>query len=203
MKLYDSKVAPNPRRVRIFLAEKGLSVPTEQIDIGKKDQKTEAFTKLNPMQSTPTLVLDDGTVLTESVAICRYFEELHPAPALFGADALSRAQVEMWTRRAELAFLVPVQLAFRHAHPAMKEFEIPQVPEIVEPMKAKALAFLAIANEQLGRHAFLAGEAFSIADITLLCAVDWTKPARIAIPDTLEHLARWRQAVSTRPSAAA
>lgn len=203
MKLYDSKVAPNPRRVRIFLAEKGVSLPTEQIDIGQRDQKSDAFTRLNPLQAAPVLVLDDGTALTESVAICRYIEETHPEPPLFGAGALSRALVEMWNRRAELAFQIPVQLAFRHAHPAMKGLEVPQVAEIVEPMKEKALAFLPIADAQLAKSEFLAGPDFSIADITLLCAVDWMKPARIALPEGLPNLRRWREAVSARPSAGA
>lgn len=203
MKLHDSKVAPNPRRVRIFLAEKGVDIPTEQVDIGRQDQKGEAFTRLNPLQAAPVLVLDDGTAISESVAICRYIEELHPEPQLFGSDALSRAVIEMWNRRAEIAFQIPVQMAFRHAHPAMKALEIPQVPEIVEPMKARALAFLDIAEQQLGKNAFIAGDAFSIADITLLCAVDWMKPARIALPDHLVNVKRWRESVSARPSAAA
>lgn len=203
MKLYDSKVAPNPRRVRIFLAEKGVSIPTEQIDIGQRDQKSEAFTQLNPLQTAPVLVLDDGTAISESVAICRYIEETHPQNPLFGTDALSRAQVEMWNRRCELAFQLPVQFAFRHAHPAMKELEVPQIPEMVEPMKQKALAFLAIANAQLAKSEFIAGPSFSIADITLLCAVDWMKPARIALPEGLAHVRRWSEAVSARPSASA
>ena len=115
MKLYDGGRAPNPRRVRIFLAEKGISVPMEQVDLGALEQKSAAFTAINPVQRVPALVLDDGTVLTESVAICRYFEALHPEPPLFGRGALSAAQVEMWNRRIELHFLFPVSHVFRNS----------------------------------------------------------------------------------------
>src|SRR5207302_1198162 len=128
MKLYDGGRAPNPRRVRIFLAEKGITVPLEPIDLGRLAQKSEAFTATNPMQRVPALVLDDGTVIAESIAICRYFEELHPEPCLFGRGALEIARIEMWNRRMELHFLLPVSHVFRNSHPAMKEMEVPQVP---------------------------------------------------------------------------
>src|ERR1700750_2514403 len=118
MKLYDGGRAPNPRRGRIFLAEKGISVPLEQVDLGSLQQKSAAFTAINPVQRVPALVLDDGTVVTESIAICRYFEALHPEPPLFGSGALAAAQVEMWNRRIELHFLFPVSHVFRNMHPA-------------------------------------------------------------------------------------
>ena len=108
MKLYDGGRAPNPRRVRIFLAEKGIKVPTEQVDLGALQQRSEAYTAINPMQRVPALVLDDGTVIAESIAICRYFEALHPDPPLFGRGALESALVEMWNRRAELHLFLPV-----------------------------------------------------------------------------------------------
>src|SRR5437868_10963306 len=117
MKLYDSSHAPNPRRVRIFLREKGLTVPIEMVDISKRAHKSAAFAALNPLQRTPVLVLDDGTVIAESIAICRYFEELHPLPAVFGVSPKQRALIEMWQRRMELSFFVHVSTAFRHAHP--------------------------------------------------------------------------------------
>src|ERR1700681_2342359 len=128
MKLYDSKQAPNPRRTRIFLSEKGITVPTEQVDIMAKQQKTPEYTAINPFQRMPALVLDDGTVITESIAICRYFEELHPEPALFGRGALAKALVEMWNRRLELHLLFPISHVFRNTHPAMAKMEVPQVP---------------------------------------------------------------------------
>ena len=121
MKLYDGGRAPNPRRVRIFLAEKGITVPAEQVDLGTMQQRSKAFTAINPMQRVPALLLDDGTVIAESIAICRYFEALHPDPPLFGWGALESALVEMWNRRAELHLLFPVAAVFQHQHPAMKQ----------------------------------------------------------------------------------
>lgn len=129
MKLYDGGRAPNPRRVRVFLAEKGISVPIEPVDIGASEHKSEAYTAINPLQRLPALVLDDGTVLTESIAICRYFEALQPAPVLFGTGATEIALVEMWQRRIELHLLACIQAVFRHQHPAMQAFEKPQVPD--------------------------------------------------------------------------
>src|SRR4051794_41956465 len=127
MKLYDGGRAPNPRRVKVFLAEKGIKVPTEQVDLGKLAHKGAAYTAVNPLQRVPALELDDGTVLTESIAICRYFEELQPEPALFGRSALEKARIEMWNRRLELNLYQTVQHVFRHTHPAMAEMEVPQV----------------------------------------------------------------------------
>src|SRR3989304_2723593 len=120
MKLYDSSRAPNPRRVRIFLAEKGVSVPTEQVDLVSLQQRSPAYTAINPVQRVPALVLDDGTVITESIAICRYFAWLHSEPRLFGRDGLEAVLVEMWQRRVEFHLFNPVSHVFRHLHPAMK-----------------------------------------------------------------------------------
>lgn len=203
MKLYDGGKAPNPRRVRIFLAEKGIAVPSMPVDMGALGHRSPEVTALNPLQRLPLLVLDDGTVLTESVAICRYFEELHPEPALFGRGALGRARVEMWQRRMELSFMVHVAAAFRHIHPAMKDWEVPQIPEFGEAAKPKALEFLGLLDRELAGRAFVAGDEYSIADITGLVAVDFMKPARIALPDGLEHVRRWYGAVKARPSAEA
>ena len=134
MKLYDGGRAPNPRRVRIFLAEKGLDVPTEQVDLGALQQRSDAYTAINPMQRVPALVLDDGTVIAESIAICRYFEVLCPDPPLFGRGALDSALVEMWNRRVEFHLFMPVSNIFRHLHPAMKQMEVPQVPAWGRPI---------------------------------------------------------------------
>ena len=127
MKLYDRDRAPNPRRVRIFLAEKGITLPMEQVDLGALAQMSADYAAINPLKRVPALVLDDGTVLTESIAICRYFEALKPDPPLFGRGALELARVEMWNRRLELHLLFPVSHVFRNSHPAMKEMEVPQV----------------------------------------------------------------------------
>lgn len=203
MKLYDGGRAPNPRRVRIFLAEKGIDVPLVPVDMAALGHRSEEVTSLNPLQRLPVLVLDDGTVLTESIAICRYVEELHPEPALFGRDALERARIEMWQRRMELNFLFPVAQAFRHIHPAMVEWEVPQVPEWGEANKPKALEFLTILDRELADREFVAGDAFTVADITGLVGMDFMKPARIPLPEHLEHVRRWYDAVKARPSASA
>jgi len=203
MKLYDSKLAPNPRRARIFLAEKGIEVPTEQVDMMAKQHWTPEYTAINPLQRMPVLVLDDGTVISESVAICRYFEALRPQPPLFGTGAKEIAIVEMWNRRCELNLLSTVAHVFRHTHPAMKELEVPQVPAWAEANRPRVVEFLRILNEQLAAHAFIAGDHFTVADITALCAIDFMKPARIAVPDELTHVKRWHAEVSARPSAKA
>jgi glutathione S-transferase len=203
MKLFDGGKAPNPRRVRVFLAEKGISVPLVPIDMGALEHKGENVTARNPLQRLPVLELDDGTVLTESIAICRYFEELYPEPALFGTTALEKALVEMWQRRVELNLLMCVAQAFRHVHPAMKGWEVPQIAEWGEANKPKALEFLGLLDKELASREFVAGDRYSVADITGLIAIDFMKPARIAVPDELGNVRRWHGAVSARPSAAA
>jgi len=203
MKLYDGGRAPNPRRVRIFLAEKGIDVPIVPVDMGALEHKSETLTRLNPLQRLPVLELDDGTVLTETVAICRYFEALHPEPALFGKGALGMAQVEMWQRRVEMHLFFPIAQAFRHLHPAMKDWEVPQVGEWGEANKPKALEFLTYLNAELADRPFIAGDDYSIADITGLSSVDFMKLARISIPDGLDHVMRWYHTVAGRPSAQA
>ncbi len=203
MKIYDAGRAPNPRRVRIFLAEKGITVPLIPVDLGRMEHQAPPFVAVNPLKQTPVLELDDGTVLTESVAICRYFEELHPEPALFGTNPLERAMVEMWQRRMEFGLLGRVAAVFRHLHPAMAQMEVPQVPAWGESNKPKVMEFLQILDRHLADHAFAAGDRFSIADITGLVGIDFMKPAKLAIPDECGHVKRWYGEVSARPSAAA
>src|SRR5215469_6956975 len=203
MKLYDGGRAPNPRRVRIFLAEKGITVPTEQVDIGALQQRSDTFTAINPMQRVPALVLDDGTVIAESIAICRYFEALHPDPPLFGRGALQSALVEMWNRRAEFHLFVPVSNVFRHLHPAMKEMESPQVKEWGEANKPRALSFLQFLDGELKTRSFVAGEDYSVADITAMVAVDFLRVSKMVVPDALTNLKRWYASVSERPSSKA
>ncbi|MEO8651772.1 MAG: glutathione S-transferase [Hyphomicrobiaceae bacterium] len=203
MKILETRMAPNPRRVRIFLAEKGIEVPFEQVDLMKGDLKTDAFTKLNRLQRVPVMVLDDGTSICESIAICRYFEELQPAPALFGTGPVGRAQVEMWQRRMELGLLNAVASAFRHLHPAMATLEVPQVAAWGEANKPRVLEMLQLLDEQLGANRYVAGDAYSVADITAMVAIDFMKPARVARPEGLANLDRWYAEVSARPSAKA
>lgn len=203
MKLYDGGRAPNPRRVRVFLAEKGISVPIEPVDIGASEHKSEAYTAINPLQRLPALVLDDGTVLTESIAICRYFEALQPAPVLFGTGATEIALVEMWQRRIELHLLACIQAVFRHQHPAMQAFEKPQVPDWGEVNKPRVADFLGFFDRELASRRFAASDTYSVADITGMIAIDFLKPAKLSVPPELKNIARWHAEVSARPSAKA
>jgi glutathione S-transferase len=203
MKLYDGGRAPNPRRVRIFLAEKGIAVPLEPIDLGALQHKSPAYTAINPMQRLPALVLDDGTVIAESIAICRYFEATQPDPPLFGRGAKDAAMVEMWNRRVELHLLFAVSAVFRHLHPSMQELEKPQVPAWAEANKPRVLEFLSFLDSELKNRSFIAGEHYTVADITGLVAVDFMKPAKLMVPEELSHLRRWHADVSERPSARA
>lgn len=203
MKLFDGGRAPNPRRVRIFLAEKGIQVPTEELDLMKGDLKSDSFTKLNKLQRVPVLQLDDGTAICESIAICRYFEELHPEPPLFGTGAVGKALVEMWQRRMELGFMSAVTSAFRHLHPAMATLEVPQVPAWGEANKPRALEMLQILDEQLAGNRYVAGDVYSVADITAMVAMDFMKPARVQRPEGLANVERWYNEVAARPSAKA
>jgi len=203
MKLYDGGRAPNPRRVRIFLAEKVITVPTEQVDLGKLQQRSDAYTAINPMQRVPALVLDDGTVIAESIAICRYFEALQPDPPLFGRGALGSALIEMWNRRVELHLFLPVATVFQHLHPAMKIMIDPQVAQWGEANKPRISEFLRFLDGELQNRPFVAGSDYSVADITALVAVDFMRVSKLAVPDDLAHVRRWHETVSARPSAGA
>lgn len=203
MKLYDGGRVPNARRVRIFLAEKGISVPMEPVDIGRMEHRSEAFASRNPLMRVPVLELDDGSVLTESVAICRYFEEIQPEPPLFGVGAVQRATVEMWNRRAELELYMTVQAAFRHLHPAMVNHEVPQVASWGEVNRARAAEALGLFDRRLGTTRYLAGDSYSIADITAQVTIDFMKPAKLSVPEDMIHLRRWHGECAARPSAAA
>lgn len=203
MKLYDFGFAPNARRVRIFLKEKGISIPSEQVDLGKLAHKSDAYSAINPLQRVPALILDDQTVITESIAICRYFEAQQPEPVLFGRSAKEIALIEMWQRRLELSLFLPVAAVFRHLHPAMKEMEVPQVAAWGEANKPRVLEFLALLDRELASRRYAAGEAFSVADITGLIAIDFMKPGRVKVPGEMTNVLRWHAELSARPSAAA
>ena len=203
MKLYDYERAPNARRVRVYLAEKGLTVPVETVDLGTMQHKSEAYTDINPMRRVPALVLDDGTVIAESMAICRYFEALNPSPPLFGTDATSIALVEMWNRFAELYLFFPVAQVFRHLHPGMAAMEVPQVAAWGEANKPRVAEFLPVLDRQLAAGPFVCGAQYSVADITALVGIDFMKPARLTVPPEYGNILRWRALVSGRPSARA
>jgi glutathione S-transferase len=180
-----------------------MTVPFEEVDLTLEALRSAEFTRLNPLQRVPVLILDDGTAICESVAICRYFEEVQPEPALFGRGAVGKAEVEMWNRRVEFGLFGTVASVFRHLHPKMSHLEVPQVPAWGEANKTKVLEMLRLLDATLGTRAFIAGEDYSIADITALVAVDFMKPARIERPRDLVNLARWHEEVSARPSAGA
>ncbi|MFS8036893.1 glutathione S-transferase family protein [Xanthobacter sp. AM11] len=203
MKLYDFDRAPNPRRVRIFLAEKGISVPMVPVDLSRHEHKSPEFTRLNPRQRVPVLELDDGTAISETMAICRYFEALQPEPNLFGRTPAEQGLVEMWQRRVELELLVPIMMVLRHLNPGMAASEVPQVPEWGEANKPKVLAYLEFLDTELAGRAYVAGDRFTVADITALVALDFMRVIRTEVPAKLAHLLRWRDVVSQRPSAGA
>ena len=203
MILYDSSFAPNPRRVRIFLAEKGVEVPIQQIDIGKAENRQSPYIDKNPLAGLPMLELDDGACIAESVAICRYFEELHPEPALFGRGAAGRAKVEMWNRRVEQGLFTAITYVFRHLNPKMAHLEVPQVESWGEANKPKVYWMLGVLDDVLGRHPYIAGNEYSIADITALVAIDFMKPARLEWRRGHANVVRWHAEVSARPSAEA
>ncbi|MGX1741208.1 glutathione S-transferase family protein [Bosea sp. NPDC055353] len=200
MKLYDGGRAPNPRRVRIFFAEKGVPLPElVPVDIARKEHRTEAFTRLNPAQRLPVLELDDGTALAETIAICRYLEALHPQPPLFGRDAKEQATIEMWNRRVELGLFASVAAIFRHSHPSMAELE-EQVPEWAEANRDQMDDHLWLIELQLAANPFICGEALTVADITAGIAIDFMKPSRVPLPEDFVHIRRWHGALSARPS---
>jgi glutathione S-transferase len=207
MKLYHSVSSPNSRRVRIFLAEKGLSIPLVTVDLGKSEQHSDAYRAINPRRVVPTLVLEDGTAIGEVPAICRYIEETHPTPHLLGETAKEKAQVSMWERRAELEGFAAVMEAIRNAAPGLKSRAIAgphdyeQIPELTERSKLRVRNFFADLEVRLGDAPFVAGQRFSIADITALVTVDFAaKAINYPIPDERRSLKRWYDTISSRPS---
>lgn len=203
MKLYDHQMGPNPRRVRIFLAEKGIAVPLEQVDILSGGARASEFLEKNAFGGIPVLELDDGTCISESVAICRYFEEIQPAPVLFGSDPLEKATIEMWLRRVELAFMVPTGLVWMHGNPLTAKV-VKQIPEVAEQYKERVIRAYGLFNQQLADTTFLAGEQYTVVDAVALASIDFAR-GLVGLPfsEDLEHLARWHAMVSARESATA
>lgn len=199
MKLYSAQ-APNPRRVRIFLAEKGLELPCEELEIGAGGTRAPAFLKKNSLGEAPVLELEDGTIITESVAICRYLEALHPEPPLFGADPVAQGQVEMWSRRLELGVMNPIGQIGLHSFDFFKD-KVEQVPAYAEAQRRLALKKLAWLDGEIsdGRP-FVAGAAFSVADITGMAALIIAGLVRLELPEELGHLRRWADRLRSRPS---
>lgn len=203
MIFYDSpNPAPNPRRVRIFAAEKGVTLPSQTVSIVKREQKSTEFVALNPRGQTPALQLDDGTVISESVAICRYLEGLHPAPPLFGRTPVEQALIEMWSRRVEMVLMPPVGAVWVHTHvfTAALPGRNAEWGEANRPRVEEALRFF---DASLKDCEFLASDHYTMADILLLTTIDFAAFVGISMPDDLANLRNWHARVTARPSAAA
>ena len=209
MKLYDYAAAPSPRRVRVFLAEKGIVVPTMQVDLRSGEQFTEAFRKINPDCTVPVLELDDGTRITDAIGICDYFEAVQPEPSLLGRTPTEKAVVTAWQRQCERDGLYAMMEAFRNSTPGMKGRAVTgpdgydQIPALAERGRARVQRFFAMLDARLAGNEFVAGPRFSIADITAMITVDWAGWIKLAPPESATHLERWHAAVSARPSAKA
>lgn len=194
--------APNPRRVRIFAAEKGIALDTRDLSIPAREHKSDEFVALNPRGQTPALQLDDGTVIAESVAICRYLEALQPEPPLFGTDAKEQALIEMWNRRVEMILMPPIGAVWVHTHKFTSALPGRNLEwgEANRPKIGEAMAFF---DAALAGREFLAADSYSIADILLLCTLDFATFVGVPMPEELTNLRSWHVRVSARPSAAA
>ena len=210
MKLYDFKMAPNPQRVNMFLAEKGVEIPTVEINTRERAQFSDSYMAINAVSQVPTLELDDGTCIAETMAICRYIEELHPEPALFGSDAKQKALIEMWSRRAEFMGYLAAADMLRNSSPAFEDRGlpgvsggVPQIGELIERGRAALGRFFAHFDDRLGAERFVAGDAFSVADITTFVTIRFAARVEVEPPAACANLARWLADVGARPSAAA
>ncbi len=209
MKLFDMTGAPNPRRVRVFLAEKGIDIEKVQGDIIEGENLQSDYLSINPRGVLPTLQLDDGTIIDETTAICRYFEETTPSPALYGQDAKSKALIESWLRQIEGDCFTPTADVLRNSNSVFENRSIPgtnntpQIPALSDRGTDRVLAFYSRLNKHLENSQFLVGDAFSMADITAMCTIDFAEYVGIAVPADLSNLSKWREKVNSRPSAQA
>lgn len=204
MKLYTSHRAPNPRRVRWVMAEKGVAdVEIIEVDILAGEHRTPEYRKRVGVPHLPSLTLDDGTTISESIAIGRYLESLYPEPNLFGHDAREQAVVEMWTRRAEFYLANPIMLSVRHSHPALAALEATQLPQVAEYNRAAAERFMKTLDRHLAEREFMALDRFTIADIVAVVGLDFARIVRYRPPEEFGNLARWLEGCRSRPAAKA
>ena len=209
MKFYDCTIAPSPRRVRIFLAEKGISVPTVQVDLRNREQFGEAFRAVNPDLTVPVLELDDGTRIDDIIGICRYFEEVQPAPPLMGTGAEEKALTEAWQRWCERDGFYAVMEAFRNSTPGFKGRALPgpvdyeQIAALAERGRQRVMHFFERLDARLGSNEFIAGSRYSVADITALVTIDFARWPKLKPAESQSHLMRWYDRVNARPSAKA
>jgi glutathione S-transferase len=209
MKLYDYKQAPNPRRVRIFMAEKGIEIETVQVNLMKLEQHSDAYKKINPLGEVPTLQLDDGSCLSQTNAICQYLEDIFPKTPLYGRNPLERAQVESQNHFIQMNGILAGGEAFRNASPNFKNRALSgphayaQIPELAERGLVRIDNLFADLDKHFARQQFLVGDYFSVADITAFCTLGLTRWVKKAIPSECIHLQRWFDQVSSRPSSKA
>jgi glutathione S-transferase len=209
VKLHDCRTAPSPRRVRIFLAEKGLALPTVQVDLRHGEQLTPTFRALNPWCTVPVLELDDGTTISEAIAVCHYLEAVHPEPALMGCTPAEKATILMWEHRCEIDGFLAVQEAFRNGARGLKgraltgAEEVAQIPALAERGRARVLRFMRLLDRRLAESPWVGGPGYSVADITALVAVDFAGWLRLELPPDCVHARRWYADASQRPSAMA
>ncbi len=203
MKLYDSRRAPNPRRVRWFMAEKGITdIEIVQVDLFKNEHRDPSYVGKAGLANVPALEMEDGTTITESLAICRYLESVYPEPNLFGRDPKEVAVIEMWTRRAEMLLATPLMMAVRHGHPALAALE-KQVPEVAAANRAGAERALKVFDRRLAESAFIAANRITIADILAFTGLDFARMVQFQAPETLVHFKRWAEGMRARPAATA
>ncbi|MDE0944760.1 MAG: glutathione S-transferase family protein [Alphaproteobacteria bacterium] len=202
MKYYDLPASPNARRVRIFIAEKGLEIPTVAVDMTKGENKTPEYLAKNSLGKMPLLELDDGTYIAESHAICRYLEDIHPAPPLMGTDTVERAQVEMWNRRIEIEVLLPLLNVFTHTHEMWKGVHT-QIPEWGEICREKTHTSLAWLDGEIAHRDYIANDTYTVADITTQCAIVMGKAVGVRVPEELKNVSAWFARVAARPTARA
>lgn len=203
MKLYDTPLAPNPRRVRWFMAEKGIDdIEIVTVDIMRGEHKQPDYRAKAGLANVPMLEMDDGTCITESVAICRYLESRYPEPNLFGRAPEETAVIEMWMRRAEMLVATPFMLGVRHSHPALAVLE-QQNPAVAEYNKQTGLRALKALDRRLAESEWLAADRLTIADIVAFVGVDFGRLIKLKPPEDLAHVNRWAEAMRARPAASA
>lgn len=207
MKFYDCSTAPSPRRVRIFIAEKQIKIPTVQVDLRNDEHLSDKFRGLNPWCTVPVLELDDGTAISEAVVVCQYLEEVYPEPPLMGVGAEERAVVAMWNHRFEVDGFLAAGEAFRNASKGLEgraltgPDDVAQIPELAERGRVRVARFFAALDTQLAHHRFVAGDRYTIADITAQVAVDFANWIKMKLPPEHGHAARWYREVTQRHSA--